>query len=324
MLAFGAASNFAGPIDSVFWVVCAISAVMMVLITVSMLYFVVRYHRKRSPHPTQMKDSMALELTWTFLPTVLVMGIFWYGWVVFKDLRTIPKDAMPVDVTGAQWKWSYTYANGRTRTGREGLILPVNRPVHLKMTTNDVLHAFFVPAFRLKEDLLPRRETYLSFTPTVVGEFDVFCAEYCGGTGDSTDQLEDGHWSMRSKVVVVSQQDFDRWYSGQTAEVTQPAAAPPPTIEKVLSTKCFSCHSTDGSEMYGPTFKGLFAKKKRVVLVNGEEKEVDVDEAYVRRSITDPGAEMVAEFARHPKMDPVKDLSEEQTKAILEYLKELK
>lgn len=211
MLAFAPSSQIAHKIDLLFYILCGICALLMVAITVLLVVFIVHYHRKRHAQAVQIKDSMALELTWTIIPTILVMGMFAYGWEVFKELRTIPKDAMPVKVVGRQWAWDYEYANGARRSGKEGLIIPLGKPVVLKMTSSDVIHSYYIPAFRIKEDVLKDRETYLSFTPDAEGEFDVFCAEYCGGVGGKG--AEDGHWSMTSKVVVVQPEVFDRWYA---------------------------------------------------------------------------------------------------------------
>ncbi len=211
MLAFAPSSQIAHEIDLLFYIIGGFCALLMVAITVCLVVFVIRYHRKRQAQAVQIKDSMGLELTWTIIPTILVMGMFAYGWEVFKEFRTIPKDAMPVKVIARQWAWDYEYSNGARRTGKEGLIIPLGKPVVLKMTSGDVIHSYYVPAFRIKEDVLKDRETYLSFTPDAEGEFDVLCAEYCGGVGNRGE--EDGHWSMKSKVVVVQPEVFNRWYA---------------------------------------------------------------------------------------------------------------
>lgn len=336
-LAFSGASNHASGIDNVFWYITAISTVLLVGITIVMIYFVIKYHKSRHPKAEHVHDSMALELTWTIIPTMIVMTMFWYGWVVYRDARKIDPNSMEVLVTGHQWKWEYEYKETKIRrTGKQGLVLAINRPVvlRLKSGSGGVLHAFFVPAFRLKEDVVPGRDwgTYLSFTPTKLGSFDVFCAEYCGGTG--TVGEEDGHWSMLSKIHVVTQEEFDRGLKNGgdwRIDGTKPPAADGgraeaggsdlhPGLRLLRDRQCFSCHQ---DEKYAPSFAGLFGST-RTVLTGDQERHVVADEAYLRRSITDPEADITADYYRRARMSPTTDLTEQEMKDVIDYLKQLK
>lgn len=334
-LAFSGASNHSAGVDGAFWYITWISTALLVGITIVMIYFVIKYHKSRHPKAEQVKDSMALELTWTILPTILVMTMFWYGWVVFRDMRKIPPDAFEIQVNAKQWNFDYEYKDSKIkRTGKQGLVIPLDRPVVLRFKSTDVLHAFYVPAFRLKEDIVPGRDylTYLSFTPTKLGTYDVFCAEYCGGTG--TVGEEDGHWSMLSKVHVVTAEEFDRGLKNggdwklpdEKAKPTadggkaEAAADGHPGLRTLMARQCFSCHS---DAKYAPPFDGLFGKRQ-TVLIGDQERSVVADEEYLRRAIVDPDAEIVAEYYRHPRMSPTKDLSDREMKDILDYLKQLK
>jgi len=343
-LAFGA-SNYADKIDWVFWYVTAISAVLMVGITGVMAWFVYRYHHSRSPKPENVPDSTALEMTWTILPTILVMTMFWFGWKYFKELRNREGAELVVIVTGSQWQWRYMYVDEKGQKKFEiipdeeekkgdvdELVLPIGKKVELKLASTDVLHAFYVPAFRLKEDAVPGRETYLAFTPTLEGVYPVFCAEYCGGEGDRGKR--DGHWSMLSRVRVVSQAEFKAYYDSngavrlwKTQKPGGPAAGlgEPEGFRVLLRNNCFTCHSTDGTNRPdGPTFRGLYGSKRRIVK-GGDVATVDANEDYLRRAITDPDDEIVEDYFR--KTGPMaarKDLSESDMKAILDYLKELR
>jgi len=294
-------------VDLVFWVSMAISVTLLVLVTALMIYFVFRYSRRRHPNAEKVEGSTALEILWTVIPTVLVMVIFYFGMEEFHFLRTVPKDAMNVKVTGRMWDWAYEYPNGR-RT--DTLYVPVDRPVKLTLESVDVLHSFYIPAFRIKEDAVPGRQNYLWFKPQTMGPADVFCAEYCGQS----------HSYMISKVMVMSQKEFEEWYSGAPAAAA--AAAPqPPALALLEKHDCIGCHTLDGIEGVGPTFKGIFGRTV-VVVSGGKEQEAVIDEAYLRRAILEPDAEMVK--GSTVNMPAPENLSDADLKIIIEYLKTLK
>ena len=274
--------------DDVFFFIMGISLVLLLLTSGTMVYFVVRYSRKRHPHAEDVPENILLEALWTLIPLVLVLVIFWLGWKGFVYKRTVPGDAMLVKVTARQWSWSFRYENGRES---DVLNVPLGRPVKLAITSVDVLHSLFIPAFRVKEDAVPGRETYLWFRPDRIGSFDLFCSEYCGMA----------HSSMITKVEVLQPAEFAAWYERKAAP--GPATAKRPAgADRVSKTQvgeelirnkgCIACHSLDGSPKIGPTFKGVFGKKE-TVLRGGREVEITVDEAFIRQTLLEPEKERV-------------------------------
>jgi len=180
------ASNFVESVDGVFLFSIIMSVFFLVLITVMMIYFVIRYSRKRNPIAVNVHSNMMLEVTWTIIPTILVLILFWYGWVGYKEMADIP------------WKWQFKYDDGRIT---DSLYVPVAQPVVLDLISNDVNHAFFISDFRVKKDIYPGLERRIWFIPNYVGEYDIFCAEYCGMN----------HSYMLTKIFVMTQVDFDNW-----------------------------------------------------------------------------------------------------------------
>lgn len=296
-------TNLSASVDNVFLFIVAISVVLLIGVTVAMIWFAVRYNRKRHPRAENIEGNLALEIIWTVIPTLLVLAIFWVGWKGFIYLRTVPDDAMLVNVTARMWSWSFQYENGRTSSD---LRLPVGRPVKLAINSVDVLHSLFIPAFRVKEDCVPGQQTYLWFRPEQTGTYDLFCSEYCGT----------GHSSMITSVHVLPQHDFDRWYLGSGTETPRPAGA------TLFADKgCGACHSIDGSPKVGPTLKGISGRRV-TVLTNGRERELTADDAYLRRSVLDPQADVVKGF---PPIMPSQQgqLSDAELDALLGYLKTL-
>lgn len=187
-------------VDSTFLLIVGISVLLLLIVTVTMIYFVIKYSRKRNPKPTEIHGNTTLEIIWTLIPTVLVLIMFFSGYSGFKYMRDVPEDAMPITVTGKMWKWDFQYENGK-RT--DTLYVPVNKPVKMLIKSLDVNHSFYLPAFRVKEDAIPGRTNYLWFQPTEPGSFDIACAEYCG--------LQ--HAYMYSKLVVMQEDEFYQWYT---------------------------------------------------------------------------------------------------------------
>lgn len=298
--------HLSGSVDSIFFFIMAICITLLAGVTGVMLYFVVRYSRKRNPHPEDVADNLMLEIFWTVVPTLLVLVIFWVGWKGFQYMRTVPPDAMLVKVTGRMWSWSFEYENGKRSSV---LNVPLQRPVKLAITSADVVHSLFIPAYRIKEDAVPGKETYLWFLPDELGTYDLFCTEYCGV----------GHSGMITKVAVLSPKDFKQWYG--TAE--KPARSTPrkPDGAQLIQEKgCIACHSLDGSAKVGPTFKGLFNRKETVV-ASGKERAITVDERYIMRSIKDPAADIVKGF---PPIMPVMPMTDEELRALVDHIKTLK
>ena len=304
------ASNLAGKVDGVLWLITLMSVVFFVLITVLLVYFAIKYRRKTENDETPyITGSEPLEIIWTVIPSILLIVLFVYGFVVYKDMRTPPADAVDINVTGKQWLWEFDYYNGK-KTLNE-LYLKQNIPVRMVMRADDVLHSFFVPAFRVKQDLVPGRYTQLWFTPTKVGTFDLFCAEYCGT----------GHSKMLAKVVVLSPEAYDIWENGAEVDGGPPVAGLTPVElgEKLYKEKgCNACHSVDGSVVLGPSFKGLVGRTGE--LADG--KSYTADENYIMKSILEPQSELVQGY--QPVMPSFKGiLSDEDISALIAYMKTL-
>ena len=304
------ASSFAGRVDELLWFVTIICLVFFVLISGLLIYFSLRYRRRGEGEKTPyVVSNHTLEVIWTLVPTVLVLVIFGYGLVVFNDLRTPPKGAMEINVRGKQWLWQFDYPNGK-RTINE-MYVPAGVPVKLVMTSDDVLHSFFVPAFRTKQDLVPGMYTTLWFEATEKGEYVIYCAEYCGA----------GHSAMLGKVVVLTADEYDRWLEGAVAVAAAAEGKSAAELGRELYEKrgCNACHTLDGAPSVGPTFKGMWGHE--VELADGT--RVVVDENYVRESIYEPQAKVVKGYA--PVMPSFKGmLTEEDVGNIIAFLKTLK
>jgi cytochrome c oxidase subunit 2 len=304
------ASSYAATVDNIFLFIMGISVVLLVAITFLMVYFVIKYRRSKNIPPANIEGHTGLEVAWTVIPTILVIAMFYYGWVGFKEMRTVPKGAMKVTVTARMWSWLYEYENGKKT---DVLKVPVGKPVKLELRSLDVLHSFYVAAFRIKEDVVPGMENYLWFKPTEVGTYDVQCAEYCGLR----------HSYMLSKVEVMPEEDFQQWYAADGMMAKAGAAEPALAAEELLGVKgCLACHTTDGKPLVGPTFKGMFGKKEKVQ-TEGKEREIVVDEAHIRKSLIEPQSDIVVGF---PPIMPTQEglVSEEEIRQIIAYLKELK
>jgi cytochrome c oxidase subunit 2 len=295
-------SNISGRIDTAFFLMAATAVVLLVGVMAVMIVFLIKYAKKRHPQPGTVKESVGLEIVWTVVPTFLVMAMFYFGWVDFNYIRNPPKNAMEVGVTARQWSWDFAYANGKES---DTLRVPVGRPVKLVMTSADVIHCLFIPAFRIKEDCVPGLTTHLWFTANERGTYELFCSEYCG--------VEHSH--MRSRVVALDPGEFGSWY--EAAEETVPEAG---GLKLLKEKGCLGCHALDETKLAGPSFKGLFGKKQTVVR-DGKEVEVTADEAYLKQSMLDPNKEVVKGY--QPIM-PKLPLTDEEIKQISDFLKTVK
>lgn len=294
---FEAASDIGRDTDGVFLVITGICIVLLVVITFLMVYFVSRYSRRKNPEAAYIEGNTFLEVSWTTGGVVLVFFMFYLGWGGYKARTQVPEGAVEVDVTGRMWAWTFAYANGK-ESGT--LVVPVGEPVRLALRSADVIHSVYIPAFRVKQDVVPGSEKVLWFTPERTGEFDLFCAEYCGT----------GHSRMITTVEVLAGEDFEGWYT---------ALAVPTGRELYESKGCSGCHTVDGSAGIGPTWKGLYGREA-VVVTGGRERTVTADEEYVRRSILDPASDVVKGY---PPIMPALDLDEEEVDGLVGYIKSL-
>jgi len=216
---FSSDSGFTKDVDGVFLFILAISLLLLILITVLMVYFVIRYSRKRNPNPTNIEGNIPLEILWTVIPTILVIGMFYYGWIGYERMRNVPAGAMVIEVTARMWEWEFLYPNGvKTDT----LYVPLGKAIQTNLKSADVNHSFFVPAFRLKKDVIPNKKNAAWFRADEVGAYDIACAEYCG--------LK--HSYMYSKVVVMGENKFDLWYAEAYEKMKSGAADTTATTEK--------------------------------------------------------------------------------------------
>jgi cytochrome c oxidase subunit II len=311
------ASSAAGRVDAVFLFISVLSAAFLVFITATLIYFVIKYNRKRHPRGEDIEGNKWLETAWTAIPTVLFLVMFVYGWTNFSYMREVPREAMVIEVTGRQWAYSFKYPNGKLTSE---LLLAVDRPVKLELHSLDVIHGFFIPAFRIKEDIVPGKNNYTWFEPTQLGSFDIECTVICGVS----------HANMLAKAVVVPVADFEKWYFGdEDAPLPGQAKATPPPgevsnsagLDLLKSHMCLSCHSIDGSPLLGPSLKGLYRAKRTVTDSSGKELEILADDAYLERSITDPNAETVKGY---PPIMPKNDLTGANLQHVIEYIKTLK
>jgi cytochrome c oxidase subunit II len=287
-------------VDTAFIFIFGVSVVLLAGITATTIWFAIRYHRSRQPEPTSQVDSnLWLEIVWTTLPTLLVMAMFWYGWRGYLSLRTVPEGAMEVTATARMWSWNFTYAGGKTSPK---LYVPVGKPVRVELASDDVLHGFFIPAFRVKEDVVPGKKNYAWFVATRPGSHDLFCSVYCGVS----------HSSMITTVEALPPAAFAAWLSqgGEAAHAGK---------ELLEKNGCLGCHSLDGTPRVGPTFKGIWGRQVTIV-TGGTERTVTVDEAYLRRSILEPNAEVVKGF---PPVMPsfTGKLSDAELAAIVSFLR---
>jgi len=296
------ASTMAGRVDALYFFLLALSAFFALLIAGLIVYFAIKY-RRRAPDSVgdRIHGGTALEVTWTVVPFIITMGIFVWGASVYFAMATPPEDTLNIYVVGKQWMWKFQHLDGQREINE--LHVPVGRNVKLITTSEDVIHDFFVPAFRMKADVLPGRYVSLWFHPTRPGRYQLFCAEYCGTQ----------HSKMIGEVVVMDPTEYQTWLSGGAPEGSLASSG-----EKLFQDlACITCHRGD-VQGRGPVLQGLFGKT--VTLQNGE--TVVADEAYIRESILNPGAKITAGF--QPIMPAFQGLvSEEQLLALIEYVKSL-
>lgn len=305
------ASAFSSKVDAIFLASFIASAVILLGIAAVIVYFVVRYSRANNPEPEDIEGNLVLEIVWTLIPTVLFLVMFYFGWTRFQEMRAPPADSMVVKVVGRQWAWSFQYPDGRWS---DELYVALGRPVKLELQSQDVLHGFSIAAFRVKSDVIPGRSTYVWFSPSLLGTFDIQCTVICGVS----------HSYMLSKAHVLREDDFRAWYfrddnAPKPSPRTNPDVAGSRALGLLNDRQCLVCHTLDGTPRVGPSFLGLFGSEQTVIS-KGKKTKVLADEAYLRRSIRDPKAEIVDGF---PPSMPVIPLTKSELDSVVAYLKSL-
>ncbi len=294
------ASTTAQQVDYLFFGVLAVAVFFTVLIFFAVFFFALRYRRgTKANRKGWASDNVKLEVAWTVIPFLISMGIFVWAARVYFDMHVAPKNAMEIYVVGKQWMWYIEHPQGHREINE--LHVPVGTPVKLIMTSQDVIHSFYIPAFRIKQDVLPGRFSTEWFKATKTGEFHLFCAEFCGT----------GHSAMVGKVVVMEPEDYERWLSGALPGQTMATSGD----QLFNQFGCVTCHKADNTGR-GPSLKGVFGST--VTLNNGQ--KVLADQDYIRESILDPPAKVVKGY--QPIMPNFRQqLTQEQVIQLIEYVK---
>lgn len=297
------ASNFAPQVDSLMTFLILASAFFTIAITAAIIFCFLKYHRKGTNDiGAPIHGDMRLELTWIIVPFILAMGMFGWGAVVYVDYRHAPQDTLDIYMVGKQWMWKGQQPNGRREINE--LHVPVGRDIKLILASEDVIHDFFVPAFRVKMDVVPGHYNTMWFRPTRTGRYHFFCSQYCG-----TNHAVMGGW-----VTVMEPSDYAAWLSGSTGEDVNPVIAG----EKLFAEKaCSTCHLSNGTGR-APSLNGVYGGS--VHLADGS--NVTADDAYIRESILVPSAKIVAGY--QPLMPAFQgQLTEEQIMSLAAYIKSL-
>jgi cytochrome c oxidase subunit 2 len=296
------ASTFAPDVDHLLFFLLAVAVFFTVVIFGAIFYFAIRYRRRSEQElPRHVHTGMALEIIWSVIPFGLTMIMFTWGAAIFFKESRPPDDALPIYVVGKQWMWKLQHMEGQREINE--LHVPLGRSIKLTMTSEDVIHSFFVPAFRTKQDVVPGRYSTTWWKPTKAGKYHLFCAEYCGTN----------HSGMIGWIYVMEPQDYQKWLSGGAASGSMSETG----AKLFQDLACSNCHKADGSGRC-PSLVGLFGRD--VKLSDG--RVVKADEAYVRESILQPSAKIVAGF--QPVMPTFQGLvTEEGVLSLIEYVKSL-
>jgi cytochrome c oxidase subunit 2 len=295
------ASTIASQVDHLYWFLVGVSGFFSGLIVILILVFAIKYRRSVNPTPQQpVESAMALELFWTVVPSVLVLIMFVWSARVYLAETTPPRGAQDVYVVGKQWMWKIQHENGRREINE--LHVPVGQAIKITLTTQDVIHSFFIPAFRIKQDAVPGQYRTMWFQATKPGVYHLFCAEYCGTA----------HSKMIGRVVVLDDGQYQQWLAGYTEKTPLEEGE-----QLFVASDCASCHES-GRRQRSPTLGGLYGTQ--VALENGQ--TVLFDEAYIRESLLDPRAKIAKGFP--PVMPTFRgQLTEEQILALIAYIKSL-
>lgn len=300
-------TQIAKQLDNLYGFLLVVSFISCAILIGGMIYFVTKYKRKSANDKTAyITHDTRLEVLWSVIPLIIFLVVFAWGWVIYHDMRAMPKNALEIQVTGKQWSWTAEYKNGVKATE---IVVPVNKDIKLILASDDVIHSFYVPSFRIKQDAVPGRYTALWFNAEKLGEFHVFCAELCGMS----------HSAMITKLKVVSQEDFEKWLVSESEVGQLPMAQ---RGAKYFQTRaCASCHNVDSAAVkIGPSLFQRWGKES----VQDDGSKIQFDENHVRESLLQPQARIAMGF---PKPSPMPSfqgqISESELSAIIEYIKSL-
>ena len=300
-------STFSGEVDSLFHFILYASAVFLAIVVFGIIFFVLRYRRRPKEGVVEgPTHSTALEIIWSVIPTILVVIVFFWGFRLYLKMSIPPKDALEIKVTGQKWFWTFDYPNGANTLNE--LVVPVGKPVKLLMSSRDVIHGFYIPDFRIKMDVVPNRYTITWFEAVQTGVFNIFCTQYCGK----------GHSEMIAKVKVLGEREYNDWLISET-KAGEGMSLEDFGAKLYVSRACVTCHSVDGTANVGPSLKMIFGHQ--VKLADGS--SVSADENYIRESILNPQARIVAGY--QPVMPTFQGiLNDRELDALIAYIKSLK
>jgi len=323
-------STVANDVDWLYYFIYWLSVVLFVAIVAAMVYWAYKY-RERAGHKAEPTGhNMPLEVAWTVAPLFILAFLFHKGFVGYMDMSVAPANSIEVRVNAKQWGWEFVYPNGGSDNE---LHVPVHKPVKLVMSSGDVIHSLFIPATRIKRDIVPGMYTTQWFEATHIGQDDIVCAEYCGGRSKDPTGAElpfekmTGHWSMHSTLHVESEEDFakylvsigDKCVAFTLRGQTCPANVLVEEGQKVYTKKaCAACHTTSGAKLVGPSWKGIWGKQESTNVGS-----VHVDENYIRESILDPQAKIVNGYP--PTMPAFRgQITDQEVDEIVAFIKSLK
>jgi cytochrome c oxidase subunit 2 len=300
-----ALSAWASDVDEIYYAMYWFSLVFTVAITVAMVWFIAKYKRRKGDKLEPPGNVTVLEITWTVIPVLFIVVLFHIGFKGYVQTAIPYENSLEIRVRGTRWKWEFEYPNGMRENGE--LSVPVGKPVKLVLSSDDVIHSFYLPSFRIKKDAVPGMYSSINFFPNQLGDAQVFCAEYCGTS----------HSGMLAQVHVVTQEKFD-------AYMKEGPQNPFPTAEQwgeklFTQNNCNTCHSRDGSKSPGPTFQHLSGRHE--MMGTPSSMEVTIDDNYLKESIQKPQAKIVMGFTQVQM--PQFSLSDRQVDALIAYLKTL-
>jgi len=291
--------------DNLYAFIVWASAISCAILIGGMVYFAVKYKRRSNNDKTAyITHNGFLEFLWSFIPFIIFMIVFGWGWTIYNKMRTFPADSLEVHVIGHQWAWDFAYKSGKVSLNE--FYVPVGQPIKLIMTSKDVIHSFFIPSMRLKQDVVPGRYTVLGFTAEKTGDYQIFCSQYCGAA----------HSNMMAKMHVVSQEEYEKFLQENDDGLTLAQKG-----EKLYNGKgCVACHSIDGSIKVGPSWKGAWGSTREMT----DGRKMLYDENYFKNCVLNPSSKTVKGYPAGVMPSFQGQLKEEDILALIEFVKSLK